>query len=500
MRTKRSIINLITALVSQIVIMILAFFVPRLTLVNYGSETNGYMSLVTQIYAYINILEAGLGTAVVQALYAPVSNNDLDLISKIINVARKYYHRIAIFYSVAVMIVGCAIPFVVVCSLSKIEMFFYFILYGVSNVINFWFTASMRPLLLAEGKNYINSNITMVFSVLSQLCKIALLTCGCGIVFLQLGYSLINTMQIIAYAVYFKTKYKWIDDSIIGDDSLIRQRGAFFTQQISNLIFGCTDIVLITLLCDLTTASIYAVYNFIFNSISVILSMVTSSTQFVLGQTYNEDKIRYLRVHRTYESLLLSITFTIISTAVVMSIPFIKLYTNGVSDANYVDLILPIMFGLTGLLSTCKSTSLCLINFSFHAKETMTRTIIEALINLILSLIFIPIWGIHGALIGTTIALIYRVIDIVLYVNRRILKDSIFDPIKLYASNFVCFICFIYICNRINVTCVSYWEFFVKTSIIFCFSLIIYMGLNTVINMSLYKKIFVELRLKMKGK
>ena len=40
MKVKRGIYNLIAAIVSQGIVMLLGFLIPRLTLVNYGSETN----------------------------------------------------------------------------------------------------------------------------------------------------------------------------------------------------------------------------------------------------------------------------------------------------------------------------------------------------------------------------------------------------------------------------------------------------------------------------
>ena len=500
MKAKRSIYNLIAALVSQGVIMILGFIIPKLTLTNYGSETNGYMTMVSQVYAYIGLLEAGLSTAVVQALYAPVASNNKEEISSIINAAQKYYMKIARYYAIAVLATSIIVPLFINTSLSKIEMNIYFLLFGVSNVINFCFTAAMRPLLLAEGKNYVNSNITLIFHIVSQVAKIVLLMYGIDIVILQLVYSIINITQIAVYCFYFKRAYKWLDKKAPPNNKALRQRNAFFWQQINNLIFSCTDVMLLSFFCDLKVASVYAVYMLVFNSLSTVMSTITSSTQFILGQEYNSNRDRYVKVHRIYESFILTIAFFIFSVAVLLTIPFIRIYTSTVTDINYIDYLLPILFCVNGLLATCKGTSLCLINFSFHAKQTMNRTFFEAGLNLLISVVLVSRLGIRGVLIGTGVALLYRLIDTLFYSNRVILKTSIIPTAKLYTVNFVVFAIFIYISNM-NLIVINNWGEFVLAGLV-C-SLICgttYVFINIIINFKLYKEVFGIFITKLKGR
>ena len=500
MKAKRSIYNLIAALASQGIIMILGLIIPRLTLTNYGSEINGYMTMVSQVYSYIGLLEAGLSTAVVQALYAPVASNDKNQISSIINAAQKYYMKIARYYAMAVLATSIIVPLFINTSLSKIEMIIYFLLFGVSNIINFCFTAAIRPLLLAEGKNYVNSNITLIFHICSQMAKIVLLMCGTNIIILQLVYSIVNMMQIGVYYFYFKRTYKWIDKKIPANNKAIKQRGAFFGQQISNLIFSCTDVMLLSFFCDLKVASVYTVYMLVFNSLSTVMSTITGSTQFILGQEYNSNREGYVKVHRIYESIILTIAFSIFSVAVLLTIPFIKIYTVSVTDINYVDNLLPIMFCLNGLLATCKGTSLCLINFSFHAKQTMNRTFFEAGLNLIISLVLDSKLGIRGVLIGTGVALLYRLIDTLFYSNHVILKTSVIPTAKLYTVNFLVFAIIVYISIMKDIVINSWGEFVVAGLVYSLICGAAYIFINIIVNVKLYKEVFEIFISKLKGR
>ena len=64
--------NLRSSLVYQFVLVSLIFILPRLYLENFGSEVNGVLSTIKQIFIYMFLLEAGVGLATTQALYKRV--------------------------------------------------------------------------------------------------------------------------------------------------------------------------------------------------------------------------------------------------------------------------------------------------------------------------------------------------------------------------------------------------------------------------------------------
>ena len=59
-KNKRVILNIITAIGYQVVIAVFGLVLPRLYLVNFGSEVNGLNSTIKNIFAYLSLLEAGL--------------------------------------------------------------------------------------------------------------------------------------------------------------------------------------------------------------------------------------------------------------------------------------------------------------------------------------------------------------------------------------------------------------------------------------------------------
>ena len=79
--------NVLFGFGGQAVILILGIFVPRIMIKSYGSDVNGLLNTVTQIFTYMALLEAGIGQSARNALMKPLSQQNKPEISKIITVA-----------------------------------------------------------------------------------------------------------------------------------------------------------------------------------------------------------------------------------------------------------------------------------------------------------------------------------------------------------------------------------------------------------------------------
>lgn len=496
MKKNKIAVNIITAVLYQVITLILGFIIPSITINNYGSETNGFISTVSQIYSYLALLEAGLGTAAIQALYPPVASGDKKQISLIINSAKAYYIKISIIYSGTVLLISIILPFVLESTIKPSVMISYFLLFGVSNVMNFAFTASMKPLLNAEGKLYVSNNICIIFHTVCQLSKVILLNLKVSILTLQLATSIINVLQIAVYYIYFKKRYPWIDKTIKPRKNLLKQRSAFLLQQISQLLFSSTDVVIISVFCGLVWSSIYSVYMLIYNVVNTLLSMLTGSFDFVLGQTYSKDKETYLFLHRSYELVLITVATVIYTVVGVVCTPFIELYTANISDVNYIYPELPILFSIMGLLTTIRSLPVKLLNFSFYAKQTMYQVVIEVILNIIFSVIFVNAIGMSGVLVGTIIALIYRNFVSVRYSNNIVLGISNFDSIKIYFINIVLMIISLLIFSFRPLSFCNYFELLLKGGLVGIFIAIVFLTVNILFNINLTKNIILEIKKK----
>lgn len=431
--------NLVFNLLSQLIILFLGILLPRLVLVSYGSEVNGLLNTVSQIFVYVGLLEAGIGNASVNALYKPIVERNISTISEIYCATNKYYRKLTVVYFICVVLFASIYPFCITTSLNRISVVLIILFEGMGGVITFWFVAALKQVLIADGRNYIIANITMLVRVTTSIAKIIIISLGYDVVLVQASWFVINCIQVIIYVFYFKHKYSWIEEIQNPSMDHLAQKNAFLVHEISGVIFSSTDTFVISTFCGLVSASIYSVYNLVFNSLNSLISAVNNGMHFILGQTYSKDPEKYIKVHDAYDSIYMAVVFALMSVAYVLIYPFVNLYTAGIKDADYIVAGLPFLFALIQMLSCSRAVSSRLINVAGYARATQNRSVLEAAINLVVSLILVNVIGIYGALIGTIVALLYRTNDIIIYANKKILKRSPWVTYKKMLANLLIF-------------------------------------------------------------
>lgn len=500
MKSKRGLYNIFFGVLSQVITIGVGLIIPRLFIVNLGSEANGLMSSVSQIFIYVGLLEAGIGTVSIQALYKPISQKDDKGINKILSATAQYYKRAGLYYLLCVGILGIVYPLIIKSSFNKLDIFLIILFTGLSGAINFLFQGKYKIFLMAEGKNYIISNINTIVGVFSSLVKVMLLLLGYNVVIIQFSYFIINLCQMAFFEIYIRRNYKWINTKMDPDYEAIAQRNSAFIHQIVGMIFANTDVLVITMFCGLKVASVYSMYNLIITYIGNILGNVNSGIIFILGQTYYEDRNRYLKLNDIYDTYYMALNFAIYTVTYILFLPFMQLYTAGVKDINYIDNLLPILFVFIQVLNCGRTAANNAINVAGHFKKTQNRSIIEAIINIVVSLVCVNIFGIYGVLIGTIVALVYRVNDIILYSCKYILFRN---PIKTYFRwiiNLVTMVLIINIINKLNLYIDNYVELILAGVILSLTIIPTYLIIASVFNKENYKyvKEFIVIRLKSK--
>lgn len=438
MKTKRVIFNVFYSIVSQAIAIACGLIIPRIIMVGYGSEINGLLNSVTQFIAYLALFEAGIQVLATQKLYKAVNFNDKKEINDILSAVNKNYKTTGCIYFAVLMVLALCYPALVRDSgIPYYVAFFVIVFSGLGNVISFFFQGKYKILLQAEGKNYIITNLQTIVALLNNFAKIILLLLGYDVVLVIGTTFLISLLQVYYIQRYIKKRYPWIIISKNPSNIILKQKGVMLIHQFAGMIFMNTDVLLLTFFCDLRVVSVYSIYKMIMTHISNILNSIFKGGVFALGQLYNSNKKQYTRVIDVVEVYFSAIVFAIYTVVLYLIDPFIKLYTQGVSDIVYADSLLGIMFVIVEVLTFMRTPMLNTINFAEKFKETLPQTLIETGINLTVSIGCVKYMGIYGVLFGTIVALVYRTLDIIIYSNRKLLERSPFKTFKIYALVFL---------------------------------------------------------------
>lgn len=488
MNFKKGVYNIVFGIIGQVLTVLFAIIVPKVIIIGYGSSVNGLLSTINQLFVYLSLFEAGVGTATLQALYKPLTENNQGKINSVLAATHKYYIRTSKLYFAALVLFSVLYPCIIKRgSISYLMAALLIFFGGLGNVVNFMFQGKYKILLQAEGKSYVVTNITTIISVLINLSKIILIKSGFDVLAVQIVFFVFNVLQMVLFEGYIRLKYKWIDLTVSPDEEAISQKNSVLVHQISTLIFSNTDMIILSIINGLKAVSLYTVYNYIYTTVLNLFSTINNGLVFYLGQTYHSDRKRFVQIYRLYEFDIMTVGYYMFTVIGILTLPFMKLYTSGMTDYNYINVWLPPLFVSVQFLSIARFAANNLVNIAGHFKKTQNRAILETAINIVLSVAFAFKFGIYGILFGTIAALLYRTNDFLIYSNRVILNESSWPSYRVWLTNTaVAAGCFAYFYNHIDL-CRSYYQLVVTGIIYSLIILLIFIAGNLILNFNMMK-------------
>ena len=452
--------NLLIGIGCQLLAMILGVLVPKLVLNNYGSEINGLLSSVTNIYACIALVEAGVMAASCQALYKALAKNTRDDANSVLSATNIYYRRTGLIYSALIAVFSVVYPLFIKSEIPFWTVFLVILFNGLGNVVNFFFHGKYLFLLKADGKNYVRSGVEMFSNAAKQISKIVLISLGFNVVFVQFAAMLTSFAQMIYITYYIKKHYSWIDLNAKPNFESISQSKNVFVHEVNFLITTNVDTVLLTLFSTLKQVSVYSLYNLIYNMVFRVIHTIQESLEFKVAYAFHTDREAFLKIFKAYETYFITFSFVLYTIMTYFALPFMALYTKGVDDVDYLLSNLPLAFAVMNLMTIGKYPSLSMVHIANHFKQTQNSAIIEAVINILVSIVLIQFYGIYGALLGTMASSFYRTNYLVLYVNKKIINRSSFGTYKCLFLNFAVFGLIMYLNKYIVFEIASYGKLF----------------------------------------
>ncbi len=482
--------NVVSSLVYQIVLISLSFLLPRLYLENFGSEVNGVLSTIKQIFVYLFLLEAGVGLATTQALYKRIGEKNYQSASEVLSATNIYYKRTGIIYLAIVLVIAVVYAYVIPTSINKHVLFCIIILTALPALFSYFIQAKYRILMDVDGRKYVINNSETVLQLVSNIGKILVLILTDSLILIQLVYCIMYIAQLSFLYFYAKRRYKWLDLKAKPDFNSISQKNSVLVHQLSGMVFNNTDVILISLLCDFKAVSIYAIYNIFFSQVQNFITSVVSSFTFALGQLFHTDREKFNKLYNAYETLYIMATFVVYTLMAVFLLPLIQIYTKGVDDAEYTNRLLLILFVIMNLISNCKIPINSVIEFSGDFKKTRSFAIVEMVINITVSVIGIIYMGICGAIIGTIAALVYRAITTIYYSNKKVLFRKQFLTYKAMLLNCLVFVIIMFVFYVDTFSNFSFSKLLLNGVIHSIWIIILYLLVNLLFNKSAFKTFF----------
>jgi O-antigen/teichoic acid export membrane protein len=426
LRTKKFVYNSISFAGLQLVILLSGFILPRLYITTYGSEINGLISSIVQFVSYFNYVEAGLGSALIYALYKPLAECDTKEINGIVLLAKKSYVKASGVYLLLVMVLSILYPFMVKSETTDpMTIALLVLVIGLFGALDFFTMAKYRVLLTADQKIYVVSLFSILALLVNFTVTILLIKNHANIVLVRLVPLVSFIIRSLLFYTYMKYKYPFIKyDQPVNAVHLNRRWDALILQLSISLNLS-VPVVLISIFCSLKMASVFAVYSMVFTGLIALISIFTTGLSASLGDLAAKKEFATLRkVHTQFEFFLYGVITLLYSSALILISPFISIYTKGITDINYVNSLYGVLFVIWGILHNIRIPYTALVNAAGLYRETREVNILQVVILLILSLILVQFLDITGVLLAMIAAALYRGIDLILVITRLAIKSS----------------------------------------------------------------------------
>ena len=450
--------NVVVGFTGQLIILLLGMVFPRVILKNYGSDANGLISTITQIFSYMALLEAGIRQAAKNELFKCIAKKDEEQISVVATTAKRYFQRVTVLYGIGVIILSVMAPVFVVSNLDKEVIFFAAFFEGMAGVLSFYFVQTPSSILSAFGEDYVNTTVEVFNKGISYLVRIGLATVGASLFLLQFSYCIITIAKVIFYVTYFRRKYKWINFKAGKKKKKLRDRNAYVINELAWTIFSSTDNIILSTFVSTKMASVYVIYNMIFSALNTLLNAVYTSINYLLGQAFHENIKKYEILHDNFTSIFLGGMTILMSIAYILILPFISIYTKGVSDINYIYAALPVFFCLIRILSWSRYVTGNLTGLAGYAKQTSYISMLEAFMNIFISIVLVQKMGIMGVLIGSTIALPVKVIYCAYISDKKVMNRSCKKTIVIYGLNYLFFFSIVFASRFIKLRINTFYD------------------------------------------
>ena len=432
-------INTATEFILEIVTAVCGFILPRMILAHFGSAYNGITQSVSQFISCVALLKSGIGSVTRAALYKPLAEHDSYTLSEITNATSQYMQRIALIFSGGILVFAAVYPFLTREYMSWLSTFLLVIILSIHTFAQYFFGLTYQQVIQADQRNYFISIVQIISVIANTLIAAMLINMDASIHIVKLGSALVFAIPPVIYMVYARKKYK-IDKKVPPNKSLIAQRWDAFAHQIANFINTNTDMILISMINGVLEVSVYSVYIMIVRHLRTAITAVMTGTQAAFGNMIAKKEYETLKNRFSQLELLMFFISTIaFTTAWILLIPFIRLYTKGITDVEYCRPVFALLICLASYFSSAKLPYDLLVFANGSFKETKVGAFVEATLNILISVILGHLIGMNGIIIGTVFSGLFRTMQYNIFVHKSIIADKKwFSIFKIFIYTYVC--------------------------------------------------------------
>lgn len=469
-KTKRSMLNIITSIVPSFVIIVIGFLKFKYFINVYGDDLNGVVQLITQIYAYLSLAELGFGAATNVKLYKYFQEEDEKKITEVFNESRHLYFKSGLFIFIMGILISFLLPFFIK---NNTVPTYYIItimaLYAVDFLADYLYGLPYRNLLIVNEKIYIINLVKTTQQIVFKILELILIINHVNLILIILLSVFANLVGSYFLINISKKNYPFLKKYKGRDRTVSHSVKDIAINNVSEIVNEKTDSIIIANQMGLKDTSMYSIYNLINNYIHLFILNFVTGIKASIGAIVNSKKIPTEECYRVYKQFVAATNYISLVCAVtfgVSAVSFVSIFVNKSYD---VGLAVAILFGIVLWLNVMLKTLHVIVEVKGYYKNIKTYAFVQAILNIILSLLFVRHFGLFGVLLATVITNFVILLPIKAKVAFNEFNKT---PIYFYVLSIVSFTIgaiIIFIIQKLNIytNITNLISWFIVTGIVF---------------------------------
>lgn len=452
-RTEKSIKNIATAMIVQVITLLLSFITRTLLVKSLGVESVSLNGLFTEVISMLSLTELGVGSAIIYNLYKPLAEGNEEKICQLMRLFKIAYRII----SLATFVIGCSLIPVINLLVKDISysdnyvriVYFLFVIQTSSSYL-FSYKIS---LLNADQRKFIHSIIHVIVKcICTGVSAIVLFTTYNFILYLIVVIIFNFLTNVIASIVvdrlypYLKKDYGKLSkkESI----KVFTNIKHLFVKNVSAKITNSTDNILISSIVGILTVGIYTNYSMIFSAVKQFSVQISGALAGSLGNLFAVEKGQHcanVLSRLTYIFFLLSNTLSVCLYCCIT--PFVSVW---LGDDWLLGNTTVLICSVNMFIDFAKIPLWQSLEVSGLFKQDKNISIIGSVANLIVSIVLGIKWGILGIFTGTFVTYAIQIILKIKLLYKEFFKISSIDyyircfvyfaltVLEMFLSKFIC--------------------------------------------------------------
>lgn len=402
----------ITSYLNIFVNIVLNILLVRIMIQGLGQYNYGLWVTISSLFGFMVLTDLGLGQSATKLIAERENHSKQDEFIDKELVSTTFFTNLFIGFVILVINIILSVFVYKLLNLSNSERYNIGLVYTLLS-INFYITfifSTFKNVLI--GYKYISTNniinltknicnfilIILILKVNGNLYSIAIIQ-----IILSSIFGILSIYTIKSFKIKINIKLKYFSMNTF---KVIFKPGAYYLiLQFAGILGGNTDNLILNYFISPTAVALYSAgYKLSVTSMQLVFTVVDNLFPFIseLDAKNNNEKLKKIFIIAEKYSIYIGIF--IIFTFIIFGKPIMEIW---IGKGNFVGDTAMFLFGMYVLLNIINHVPIVFLQGMNKHAILAKLSLLEALVNVILSIIFVKFFGGYGAILGTVVADIF---------------------------------------------------------------------------------------------